>query len=234
MILKLEKIDTFYGMRHVLFGVSLGVDEGEVVALLGRNGAGKTTTMRSIVGLTPPRRGHIEYRGIEIARKPVHIVARMGIGYVPSDKRIFKKLTVRQNLQIAGKKGFYGGERWTIDKIYEIFPKLKDLDSRRGGLLSGGEQQMLSIARTLMGNPDLLLLDEPSTGLAPLIIRALGEQISKIKKEGLCVLLAEQNVKFGMDMSDRCYVIDRGEIKYSGTMEELKDQREILQTYLAV
>jgi len=234
VILNVDNINTFYGMRHVLFGVSLWVDEGEVVALLGRNGAGKTTTMRSIMGLTPPNTGNIRLRGIDIARKPVHLVARSGIGYVPSDKRIFKKLTVRQNLTLAGKKSFHGSERWTLDKIYGIFPTLHDLDSRRGGLLSGGEQQMLSIARTLMGNPDLLLLDEPSTGLAPLIVRALGEQIKKVKEEGLCVLLAEQNAKFGMEMSNRCYVIDKGEIRYHGTIEELKEQKEVLQTYLAV
>jgi len=234
VILELKEMDTFYGMSHVLFRVSLGVDEGEVVALLGRNGAGKTTTMRSIMGLTPPKTGSITFKGEEISKKPTHLIARAGIGYVPSERRIYSGLTARQNLSMAQKVSSDGELRWSIDRIYDLFPKLKELDTRKGGLLSGGEQQMLAIARTLMGNPDLLLLDEPSTGLAPLVVQALGEQIQKVKEEGHCVLLAEQNAKFGMEMSDRCYVIDKGEIRYKGTITELQQQEDVIRAYLAV
>jgi branched-chain amino acid transport system ATP-binding protein len=234
VILELKEMDTYYGMSHVLFRVSLGVDEGEVVALLGRNGAGKTTTMRSIMGLTPSKTGSIIFKGEEISKKPTHLIARAGIGYVPSERRIYSGLTARQNLEMAQKASSDGELRWSIDKIYGLFPKLKELDIRKGGLLSGGEQQMLAIARTLMGNPDLLLLDEPSTGLAPLVVQSLGEQIQKVKEEGHCVLLAEQNAKFGMEMSGRCYVIDKGEIRYKGAIKELQEKEDVIRTYLAV
>jgi len=234
VILELKEMDTFYGMSHVLFHVSLDVDQGEVVALLGRNGAGKTTTMRSIMGLTPPKTGSISFKGEEISKKPTHLIARAGIGYVPSERRIYSSLTVRQNLVIAQKESPEGELHWSVDRIYELFPKLKELETRKGGLLSGGEQQMLAIARTLMGNPDLLLLDEPSTGLAPLVVKALGEQIQKVKQEGQGVLLAEQNAKFGMEMSDRCYVIDKGEIRYKGNIDELQQQEDVIRNYLAV
>lgn len=234
MILEVTEIDTYYGISHILFGVSLSADQGDVVALLGRNGAGKTTTMRSIMGLTPPRRGSIQFRGAEIARREAHLVARDGIGYVPADRRIFGKLTVRQNLEMAQKPNPRGESRWSVARIHELFPKLRDLDSHKGRTLSGGEAQMLATARTLMGNPDLLLLDEPSTGLAPLIVKALGDQVVKLKAEGLSVILAEQNAKFGMSISDRCYLIDKGTIRYTGTIEELRQQEQLMHAYLAV
>lgn len=234
MILEVTEIETYYGISHILFGVSLSVDQGEVVALLGRNGAGKTTTMRSIMGLTPPRKGSIVFRGADIARREAHLVARDGVGYVPADRRIFGKLTVRQNLEVAQKPNQRGEVRWSVERIHGLFPKLRDLDSHKARTLSGGEAQMLATARTLMGNPDLLLLDEPSTGLAPLVVKALGEQVVKLKAEDLSVILAEQNAKFGMSISDRCYVIDKGSIRYSGTIEELRQQEQLMHTYLAV
>lgn len=234
MILVVENIETFYGISQILFGVSLNVDQGEVVALLGRNGAGKTTTIRSIMGLTPPKKGSVKFRGEEVRGQQVHINARKGLGYVPSERRIYGDLTVRQNLLVAVKKGWGDEIRWTVDKIYDLFPALVKLDSHRGGLLSGGEQQMLAIARTLMGNPDLLLLDEPSTGLAPVVVKALGQQIQRLVDEGHAVLLTEQNAKFAMEVSERCYIIDRGEIKYQGTIKDLRQNQSVMKTYLAV
>jgi branched-chain amino acid transport system ATP-binding protein len=181
VILEVNDIHTFYGTSHVLFGISLGIEEGEVVCLLGRNGAGKTTTLRSIIGLTPPRTGDITFRGESIVNKPTYYISRKGIGWVPDDRRIFPDLAIRRNLLLAAHRGKNGGY-WTLDTIYELFPKLQELDSRMGGYLSGGEQQMLAIARTLMTNPRLLLLDEPGEGLAPLIIKALGESLMKLKE----------------------------------------------------
>lgn len=234
MILEVDQIETFYGISQILFGISLNVTESEVVALLGRNGAGKTTTLRSIMGLTPAKNGSIRFRGEEIIGKKVHLNARKGLGFVPSERRIYGELTVRQNLLVAIKKGPRNEIRWSVDKVYELFPALKRLDSQRGGLLSGGEQQMLAIARTLMGNPDLLLLDEPSTGLAPVVVKVLGQQIQTLMEEGHAVLLTEQNAKFAMEISERSYIIDRGEIKYQGTIGELRQKQDIMKTYLAV
>jgi len=224
-MLEVEGIHTFYGLSHVLFGVSLKVEPGEVVCLLGRNGAGKSTTLKSIMGLTPPRQGTIRFKGEDITGKQPYVLARKGIGYVPEDRRIFADLTVGENLEIAARKA-PGDGGWDKERVYELFPALKEIESRKGGCLSGGEQKMLAIARALMGNPELLLLDEPTEGLAPTLVRALEEQIRKLKKAGLTVLLAEQNVRSALRLSDRGYIIDKGQIRYQGSIEELLENEE--------
>ncbi len=231
MQLEIRGINTYYGLSHILFDVSLEVDQGEVVVLLGRNGAGKTTTMRSVMGLTPPKNGSVTFKGKEIAGLAPYKVARLGVGFVPEDRRIFPDLTVRANLDV-GRKGKAG--KWTYERIYEYFPRLEELSGRRAGFLSGGEQQMLTIARTLMGNPDLVLLDEPSEGLAPIIVKVLGDFIDVMKREGLTVLLSEQNVKFALKHSDRAYIVDNGHIKYHGAIQDLARDEEIKKKYLAV
>lgn len=234
MELEVEKINTFYGLSHVLFDVSLGVDSGEVVVLLGRNGAGKTTTMLSIMGLNPPKSGTVTFRGERIDGLPPYQVARLGIGFVPEDRRIFPDLTVYANLDVGRKASRDQAARWTTDRIYQLFPVLEKFAGRRGGTLSGGEQQMLTISRTLMGDPDLLLLDEPSEGLAPIVVQTLGQAVDLIKKEGLTILLSEQNSKFALKYGDRAYIVDNGAIKYQGSMSELEQNEEIKKRYLAV
>ena len=233
MLLEVQGINTYYGLSHILFDVSIQVERGEVVVLLGRNGAGKTTTMRSIMGLTPPKTGKVIFDGKDVTGVAPYKVARIGIGFVPEDRRIFPDLTVRANLDVGLRKT-KGKTSWTIDRIYQLFPRLKELANRRGGNLSGGEQQMLTIARTLMGSPDLILLDEPSEGLAPIIVKALGEFIDLLKREGTTVLLSEQNVKFSLKHSDRAYIVDNGHIKYQGTIEELEKDEDVKKRYLAV
>lgn len=233
MLLEVQGINTYYGLSHILFDVSIQVDRGEVVVLLGRNGAGKTTTMRSIMGLTPPKTGKVIFDGKDVTGVAPYKVARIGICFVPEDRRIFPDLTVRANLDVGLRKT-KGKTSWTIDRIYQLFPRLKELANRRGGNLSGGEQQMLTIARTLMGSPDLILLDEPSEGLAPIIVKALGEFIDLLKREGTTVLLSEQNVKFSLKHSDRAYIVDNGHIKYQGTIEELEKDEDVKKRYLAV
>jgi branched-chain amino acid transport system ATP-binding protein len=232
-MLEIEEIHTFYGLSHILFGVSLKVEFREVVCLLGRNGAGKTTTMKSVIGITPPKQGAIRYKGEEITGLAPYLLARKGIGYVPDDRRIFADLTVGENIEIAEKKA-RGGEEWNRERVYGLFPALKEIEHRRGGCLSGGEQKMLAIARALMGNPELLLLDEPFEGLAPSLVRMLEEQIKKLKETGLTVLLAEQNVRSALKLSDRGYIIDDGHICYQGSIEELKDNDEVRKKYLLV
>ena len=231
-ILVVEEIYTAYGLSQVLFGVSLAVAEGECVCLLGRNGVGKTTTMRSIIGLTPPTRGRVIWRGREIQGQAAYQVANLGIGFVPEDRRIFAELTVWENLDVATRGGRDGG--WTIERVYDLFPKLRELRDRQGGFLSGGEQQMLTIARTLMGNPHLLLLDEPSEGLAPLVVDHLKEQIVRLKEDGLTILIAEQNVDFSLDLADRVYVLEKGRIRYQGTAREFREDGSIRHQYLAI
>jgi branched-chain amino acid transport system ATP-binding protein len=233
MMLAVNEIHTFYGLSHILFGVSLGVERGEVVCLLGRNGAGKTTTMKSVIGLTPPKRGSIRFKNEEITRIQPYLLARKGIAYVPDDRRIFADLTVRENLEIAARKGG-GAEEWDKERVFELFPALKAIGSRKGGCLSGGEQKMLAIARALMGNPELLLLDEPTEGLAPVLVYALEEQIRRLKEVGLTVFLAEQNVRSALRLSDRGYIIDNGQIRYQGSVEELKENEEVRRKYLLV
>ena len=232
-ILTVEDIYTYYGLSQVLFGVSLQVARGECVCLLGRNGVGKTTTMRSIIGLTPPRRGRVVWKGHDVAGRPPYQIARAGIGFIPEDRRIFADLTVWENLDVAS-RGARNGGGWTVERVFDLFPKLRELMNRQGGFLSGGEQQMLTIARTLMGNPELLLLDEPSEGLAPLVVEHLKEQIARLKKEGLTILLAEQNIAFSLDLADRVYVLEKGHIRFDGTARDFRDNDAIRQQYLAL
>jgi branched-chain amino acid transport system ATP-binding protein len=235
MILVVKDINTFYGTSHILFDVSMSVDRGEIVCLLGRNGAGKTTAMRSIMGLTPPRSGSVLFHGQDIKGRPPYYIAQKGMGYIPDNRLIFPDLTVRENLELAAKipKNF-DGKPWTVDRIYELFPLLRRLDKHLGGYLSGGEQQALTVGRTLMGNPDLLLLDEPVEGLAPIVVKDLGKQILELGKMGETMLFSEQNVKFAMMTAQRAYVIDRGRIRYRGGMEELKADEEVKKRYLMI
>jgi branched-chain amino acid transport system ATP-binding protein len=231
-LLRVRDLYTAYGLSQVLFGVSLEVARGECVCLLGRNGVGKTTTMRSIMGLTPPTRGRVEWKGRDIAGRPPHEVAKRGLGFVPEDRRIFADLTVWENLDVATRRSGNGG--FSVERVYELFPKLAELRDRQGGYLSGGEQQMLTIARTLMGNPELLLLDEPSEGLAPLVVDHLNEQIARLKGDGLTILLAEQNVDFSLALADRVYVLEKGAVRYEGTAQAFRADESIRHQYLAL
>lgn len=235
MILEVEDIYTSYGLSQILFGISLQVDEGECVSLLGRNGVGKTTTLRSIMGLTTPRQGSVRFRAQDITGRPAYQIARMGMGFVPEERRIFPDLSVRENLEVGRKApAIPHGDEWTVERVYGIFPILERLNDRKGGYLSGGEQQMLTVGRTLMGNPDLLLLDEPSEGLAPLVVRDLSEQIQRLKESGLTILLCEQNAKFATALSDRAYVLEKGQVRFAGTIEELQQNDEVRQQYLSI
>jgi branched-chain amino acid transport system ATP-binding protein len=233
MILDVKDIYTSYGLSQILFGVSLQVAEGEVISLLGRNGVGKTTTLRSIMGLTPPRSGAILWKGENIAGKEPHQIAKRGIGFVPEDRRIFADLTVWENLDVAIKNSMGKKSAWSLDRVFELFPALQPIQTRRGGFLSGGEQQMLTIARTLMGNPELLLLDEPSEGLAPIVVQQLGEQIKKLRQEGMTILLCEQNARFSLDLSDRLYILEKGQVRYSGTVADFH-RDEAYKSHLAI
>ncbi|MEK6709587.1 MAG: ABC transporter ATP-binding protein [Nitrospinota bacterium] len=234
MILEIENIHTYYGHSHVLQGVSLSVAEGEVVCLLGRNGAGKTTTQRSIMALTPPREGSIRLRGVELTRLPPHRIARMGVGYVPDDRRIFPDLTVEENLELARRASGGRPGTWTLEKILSLMPALERLRGRRGQFLSGGEQKMLSIGRALMTNPSLLLLDEPSEGLSPLVVRGLIEIIRAIREEGVTLLMADQNLKFSRLVADRAYILETGTVQHEGTLDRIYADEEIVRRYLAV
>lgn len=236
MLLEVKEIDTYYGLSHILFGVSLEIHEGETVCLLGRNGVGKTTTFRSIMGLTPPRSGCIQLNGENIQGKQPFEIARLGVGLVPEDREIFPDLTVLENLEIAVKKSPNGKKDVirTLEKVYSLFPILQERKKQLGGTLSGGEQQMLTIARTLMGNPLLLLLDEPSEGLAPMVIKAIQDRILDLKKEGLTILLSEQNSSFALNVSDRAYILEKGHVLWQGHVLELKENPETMKTYLGV
>ena len=234
MILEVKDVHTYYGTSHVLFGVSLDVDRGEVVCLMGRNGAGKSTTFRTVMGLTPPRAGTVLFQGKDVTRLKVHTKARLGIGYVPEDRQIFPGLTVRENLDIGRSSGILRKDGWNIDRIYGLFPVLEKYDRKPGGQLSGGEQQMLTIARTLMGNPELVLLDEPTEGLAPVIVIALKEMILHLKEMGTTILLSEQNVKFAVKVSDRVFIIDNGAIRYSNDIKGFVEDERVQKRYLAV
>ncbi len=233
--LELKDVSTHYGTSHILFDVSLAVDEGEVVCLLGRNGAGKTTTIKTIMGLAQASSGDIEFAGSNLVGLQPHEIARLGVGYVPDERLIFPDLTVRENLEIAIKKGVSPGvEEWTVERIYEMFPALAPLDGNLGGYLSGGEQQMLTVGRTLMGNPSLLLLDEPVEGVAPIVVQELGRQIRKLRDMGLTILFSEQNLQFATKISDRAYIIEKGRIQFQGTIEELEKNSEIQEKYLMI
>jgi branched-chain amino acid transport system ATP-binding protein len=230
----LKDVHTFYGTSHVLFGVSLDVDRGEVVCLMGRNGAGKSTTFRTVMGLTPPRGGAVFFKRRDVTRLKVHTRARLGIGYVPEDRQIFPELSVRENLDIGRSSGIHRKDGWNIDRIYGLFPVLEKYDRKPGGQLSGGEQQMLTIARTLMGNPELVLLDEPTEGLAPVIVIALKEMILRLKEMGTTILLSEQNVKFAVKVSDRVFIIDNGAIRYKNDIKGFVEDERVQKRYLAV
>jgi branched-chain amino acid transport system ATP-binding protein len=233
-ILDVVKINSFYGEAHILHQVQLRVKQGEAVAILGRNGAGKTTLLRSILGLTPARTGKISFQGIDITHLPTNEIANLGIGWVPDDRRIFPTLTVRQNLEIARKKDPDGKVRWDLDRVYRHFPALKDLANQKGETLSGGEQQMLSIARTLMGNPKLILLDEPSEGLAPLMVREMMDIIKELTATNLTTVLVEQNSMLAMMVCSKVYALDNGQNVYEGTAEELLADTQLKQQLLGI
>jgi branched-chain amino acid transport system ATP-binding protein len=234
MLLQVETINTFYGLSQVLFEVSLEIDKGEVVVLLGRNGAGKTTTMVSIMGLNPPKKGRVTFKGREITGLPPYRAARMGLGFVPEDRRIFPDLTVAANLDVGRMNVQKKNNPWTLERIYQIFPVLEKFAQRRGGTLSGGEQQMLTIARTLMGNPELLLVDEPTEGLAPLMVKEVRDVLAEINKAGVPILLVEHNLKVALSLSARIYLMGKAQIGFSGTAAELEAQPEIKGKYLEV
>ncbi|MBP7528216.1 MAG: ABC transporter ATP-binding protein [Syntrophorhabdaceae bacterium] len=229
-MLDVNGIDTYYGLSHILFDVTLKVNAGEVVGLLGRNGAGKSTTMKSIMGIVPPRKGTITLKGKEITGEKPFMLFRQGIGYVPDDRRVFADLCVDDNLDIV----YQRSKDWNKERVYGLFPALKEIKTRRAGHLSGGEQQMLTIARALMGSPELLLLDEPTEGLAPLIVRDLEQQILRLKDVGISILLSEQNVRSALKMITRAYVIDNGRIRFEGTVQELEANEEVKRKYLMI
>ncbi|OPY98380.1 ABC transporter ATP-binding protein [Bradyrhizobium sacchari] len=233
-VIEVADLDVYYGTSQILFGVGLSVRQGETMALLGRNGAGKSTTMKAIMGLAPPRRGKVRLRGAVISGQKPHTIARAGLGFVPEDRQIFPEHTVEDNLVIGRKKGPEGQDEWPIKRIYEVFPLLEPLRHRIAGRLSGGEQQMLAIARTLMGNPALLLLDEPSEGLAPIIVQRIGELLRQLRQLGSTVLIAEQNMHFCLGLASHATVIDKGQIVYAAGIEELKANDAIRRRYLAL
>ncbi len=233
-IIEVEEIDVFYGTSQILFGVSLSVNEGQTVALLGRNGAGKSTTLKAIAGLVAPRTGRVKVLGIEMQKRRPHAIARAGVGFVPEDRQIFPEHTVEDNLMLGAKKGRNGEDYWNLKRVYSMFPLLEPLKQRMGGRLSGGEQQMLTIARTLMGNPSGLLLDEPSEGLAPLIVQRIGELLRTLRDMGITVLLAEQNMHFCLGIATEAAVIDKGQIVYRDTIAALRTNTEVKQRYLAL
>ena len=229
-MLSVKGIHTYYGLSHILYDVSLEVSKGEIVGLLGRNGAGKSTTMRSIAGLTPPRQGTITFNGEPIGGKSAYVLVRQGIAYVPDDRRVFAGLSVDDNLEIT----YSRNDEWHKERVYDLFPALREIKDRRAGNLSGGEQQMLTIGRSLMTGPELLLLDEPAEGLAPLIVRDLERQILKLREAGISILLSEQNIKSAMNLIERAYVIDNGRIRFHGTVAELETNEEVKKKYLMV
>jgi branched-chain amino acid transport system ATP-binding protein len=230
--LTVQNINTFYDKSHIIKDVSFTVNEGEVVSLIGRNGAGKTTILRTIMGLTPPRSGEVVFQGRPVNKLQPFQLARLGIGFVFEDRRVFPTLSVRDNMEISAIER-QGQQRWTYDRVMDVFPLLKRLQNRRGMNLSGGEQQLLAIARTLMGNPTLLLLDEPSEGLAPLVVKSLGDMLREVRKE-MTILLAEQNLKFALGFTDRVYIVGKGRIQYEGTKSELLTNREIQERLLGI
>ncbi len=233
-ILEVNKIDSFYGEAHVLHQIEIEVKEGEAVAVLGRNGAGKTTLLRSILGLTPAKYGTIVFQGKDITHLPTNDIANLGLGWVPDNRRIFPTLTVHQNLDIARKKGIDGKIQWDTERVYRHFPSLKDLANQKGETLSGGEQQMLSIARTLMGNPILILLDEPSEGLAPIIVREVMNIVLELTATNLTTILVEQNSMLALRVCKRVYVLDDGKIVHEGTAEELAANEELKKQLLGI
>jgi branched-chain amino acid transport system ATP-binding protein len=233
-MLSVKDLHAHYGRAHILDGVSLEARAGEVVALLGRNGAGKSTTLKAIMGLVPPSSGEVSFEGTRIDRMAPHHVARLGLGYVPEDRRIFTELTVMENLEVGRQAARSGAPVWSEDKLFALFPNLAAMRDRPGGRMSGGEQQMLTIARTLMGNPRCVLLDEPSEGLAPIIVEQMAKSIAALKGEGLSVLLSEQNLHFSLGVADRAYIIEKGRIRFSGSMAEVAADPSLREQYLSV
>ncbi len=233
-MLEIRGIHSYYGQAHILTDVSLTLSKGEIVVLVGRNGAGKSTTIKSIMGMVRVTQGSIAYDGEEILGEPANRIARRGLGYVPEERRIFTRLTVQENLDCGRQPAREGTRNWTADDMFDLFPNLAEARQRPGGTLSGGEQQMLTIARTLMGNPGCILLDEPSEGLAPVVVEQIIKVVKEIKAQGIPVLLSEQNLYFAGLVSDRAYVIETGHIRYEGSMRELEENDEVRQQYLAV
>lgn len=233
-VLEVEGLEAFYGRAQILFGLSLRVARGEVVALVGRNGAGKSTTLKAVMGLLPGSRGRLRFGGEEILGAPPYRIARLGLGYVPEERRIFTDLTVRENLEVGRQPPREGLPAWTPERLFELFPNLAEMRDRPGGRMSGGEQQMLTIARTLMGNPAAVLLDEPSEGLAPVIVEQMGRTVAELKREGLTVLLSEQNLHFAGALADRAYVIESGHLRFEGPMRDLLADEALRKAYLSV
>jgi branched-chain amino acid transport system ATP-binding protein len=237
MLLKVQDLNTYYGMSHALQNISLTVDQGEIVALLGRNGMGKSTTLKSIMGLLKPRSGSVVFKGKDITGLPPYKVARAGIGYVPEERRIFPELTVVDNLNIGikgGKIATGNGTQWTVERIFEHFPKLKERANSKGKFLSGGEQQMLTMGRSLMGNPDLLLVDEPTEGLSPLMVQEVRDILAEINKVGVSILLVEHNFKVAMSLANRVYLMGKAHVGFSGTKEDLEKSPEVREKYMEV
>jgi branched-chain amino acid transport system ATP-binding protein len=233
-MLEMESVNSAYGRAHILYDLSLSANRGEVVVLLGRNGAGKSTTLKTLIGLVPPLSGEIRFDGRRIERLEPYQIARLGLGYVPEDRRIFTDLSVMENLEVGRQPPRAGAPQWTPEKLFGLFPNLAAMRTRRGAHMSGGEQQMLTIARTLMGNPSAILLDEPSEGLAPVIVEQMTRTILELKQEGLCVLLSEQNLHFANLVADRAYIIEKGQIRYHGSMAGLAADAQMRAAYLSV
>jgi branched-chain amino acid transport system ATP-binding protein len=233
-MLEVHSLNAFYGKAQMLFDVSLEVGRGEVVALMGRNGAGKSTTIKSIMGLLQSKRGQVRFLGEDIAALEPYQIARRGLGFVPEDRRVFSELSVMQNLEVGRQAARAGVQAWTPERLFRLFPNLGEMPDRPGGSMSGGEQQMLTVARTLMGNPLLLMLDEPSEGVAPVIVEQMAHMIMTLKQQGLSILLSEQNLHFAQMVCDRAYVLEQGQIRFSGTMEALAANDEVQQNYLSL
>ena len=233
-MLEVQGLNAFYGKAQMLFDVSLDVGRGEVVALMGRNGAGKSTTIKSIMGLLPSKRGQVRFMGEDIAALEPYQIARRGLGFVPEDRRVFSELSVMQNLEVGKQAARAGAAPWTPERLFKLFPNLGEMPDRPGGSMSGGEQQMLTVARTLMGNPLLLMLDEPSEGVAPVIVEQMAHMIMTLKQQGLAILLSEQNLHFAQLVCDRAYVLEQGQIRFSGTMQALAANEEVQQNYLSL
>ena len=236
-MLEVRDIHSYYGKSHILHGVSLDLKEGEMVCLLGRNGVGKSTTLKSIMGVVKPQQGSIRFHDQELVGLAPFEIARLGVGYIPEDRRIFRSLTVQENLLMgikSGKKGSAGEEGWTIDRVYNLFPRLQERCNSKGSHLSGGEQQMLTVVRTLMGNPRVILVDEPTEGLAPLIVKDVLDMLATVRKSGVTVLMVEQNFKAAIKIADRFYIMSKGKIVFSGNQEELLAAEAVRKNYLEV
>ena len=233
-MLEVAALDAWYGQAQILYGVSLSVGAGECVALVGRNGAGKSTTMKAVMGLLAKKRGRVAFRGHDVSAWPAYRIARLGLGWVPEDRRVFTELTVRENLAVARQPARDGAPEWTPEKLYALFPNLGAMPERPGGRMSGGEQQMLTVARTLMGNPYLVLLDEPSEGVAPLIVEEMARMIVALKQAGVAILLSEQNLHFAQLVSDRAVVLEKGEVKFEGAMHDLMRDEALQRAHLSL